>query len=183
MNLLILTDGMFIFIQWDLKSFMLLLVLCHTVEINKITPPPTSSENIKAGRNRRKGRSFSDESMRLRHARGEVMYEGASPDETALVVACRRYGVVYRDFKDGYHVIGYLGQEESYEVLQILEFDADRKRMSVVVRYSSDVVAILVKGKTTDFWSHFFSVRILYQSINLTDGCFRFENCHKTRHQ
>lgn len=138
-----------------MKAFMILLVLCHTVEINKLLPLPTSSENLQP-RNKRKGRTFSDESMRLRQANGDVVYEGASPDETALVVACRRYGVVYKDFINGQHVISYLGEECRYELLQILEFDADRKRMSVVVRYSPDLVVVLVKGKSSflllDHW-------------------------------
>ncbi|XP_055342476.1 phospholipid-transporting ATPase IF-like [Paramacrobiotus metropolitanus] len=132
----------------ELQRFMLLLVLCHTVEVSQVPLLPTSSENLK-GKGRRKGRSFSDESMRLRHAKGEVFYEGASPDETALVLACRRYGVVFKDHKDGHHVVSYLGEESRYEVLRVLEFDADRKRMSVVVRLDEYRVVLLVKGAET----------------------------------
>lgn len=118
-----------------MSAFMLLLVLCHTVEINDPSLLSVASEVGQKNKNRRKGRSFSDESMRLRQLKGEVLYEGASPDETALVAACRRYGVVYKAHKDSAYVISYLGHDMTFPVLKVLEFDAERKRMSVVVRH------------------------------------------------
>lgn len=104
-------------------AFFQLLVLCHTVEINDPSLLPlASSEALVKGRGpRRKGRSFSDESMRLRQLRGEVLYEGASPDETAFVSACRRYGVVFKAHTNTTYTINYLGQEATYEILRVLE--------------------------------------------------------------
>ena len=122
-------------LQPEMSSFILLLVLCHTVAINDPSLLTVASEMGLKNKGRRKGRSFSDESMRLRQLKGEVLYEGASPDETALVSACRRYGVVYQANRDGLYIISYLGSEMSFPILKVLEFDADRKRMSVVVRH------------------------------------------------
>lgn len=96
---------------------------------------------------RRKGRSFSDESVRLRQARGQILYEGASPDEVALVGACRKYGVVYKGRKDGCYVISYLGEDKIFKILRVLDFDATRKRMSIAVTTGNGSVSLFVKGE------------------------------------
>lgn len=39
-----------------------------------------------------------------------------------------------------------LGKEETFEVLNVIEFDSNRKRMSVIVRNERGTVQLLCKG-------------------------------------
>jgi len=61
-------------------------------------------------------------------------YNASSPDELALVNAARFFGAVFkkRD-EDNNMVIDYRGTELKYKLLNILEFNSTRKRMSVIV--------------------------------------------------
>uniref|UniRef100_A0A1I7WC53 P-type phospholipid transporter n=1 Tax=Heterorhabditis bacteriophora TaxID=37862 RepID=A0A1I7WC53_HETBA len=77
-------------------------------------------------------------------------YDSESPDELALVEAAREYGIrlLGRHFDE---VIVYLrasAQSVKYKILHTLPFDADRKRMSVVVRecYGQKRVILFTKG-------------------------------------
>lgn len=79
-------------------------------------------------------------------------YDSESPDELALVEAAREYGIrlLRRRFDD---VIVYLRHSTSsvkYKVLHTLPFDADRKRMSVIIRESSGLKRIIVLTKGAD---------------------------------
>ncbi|KAL3311432.1 putative phospholipid-transporting ATPase IF, partial [Cichlidogyrus casuarinus] len=63
-------------------------------------------------------------------------YQASSPDEKAFVVACKKLGVVYHgtDHK-GIHIITIGGREAvRYRSLDVLEFDSDRKCMSVILQ-------------------------------------------------
>lgn len=69
----------------------------------------------------------------------KIKYEAESPDEAALVAAGKVFGfffykrtntsVFVRESEGGGEV-----QEREYEILNILEFDSTRKRMSVICR-------------------------------------------------
>ncbi len=77
---------------------------------------------------------------------GDITYSAASPDEKALVVACKSYGVTYLGEKetDGGETVVKLRVSRSrsdkrnakikFQRLHVLEFDSERKRMSVLVR-------------------------------------------------
>ncbi|KAI7754349.1 hypothetical protein M8C21_006037 [Ambrosia artemisiifolia] len=83
---------------------------------------------------------------------GKVTYEAESPDESAFVIAARELGfefykrtqtsVSFMEFdpKSKKHV------ERSYELLNILEFNSTRKRMSVIVRDDEGKLLLLCKG-------------------------------------
>ncbi|KAJ0683293.1 putative P-type phospholipid transporter [Helianthus annuus] len=83
---------------------------------------------------------------------GKVTYEAESPDESAFVIAARELGfefykrtqtsVSFKEFdpKSKKHV------ERSYELLNILEFNSTRKRMSVIVRDDEGKLLLLCKG-------------------------------------
>ncbi|KAI8057109.1 hypothetical protein BDF22DRAFT_617084 [Syncephalis plumigaleata] len=63
-----------------------------------------------------------------------VLYESPSPDESALLYGLRDDdGLLLHRSKD-IITISVFGQEETYELLRILDFTSDRKRMSVIVR-------------------------------------------------
>ncbi|KAF3780228.1 Phospholipid-transporting ATPase 3 [Nymphaea thermarum] len=86
----------------------------------------------------------------------KIMYQAASPDEAALVIAAKHFGfffykrtptmVMVRES----HVekMGKI-QDVSYEILNVLEFNSTRKRQSVVCRYPSGRLVLYCKGADT----------------------------------
>ncbi|KAI3651156.1 hypothetical protein MP228_004637 [Amoeboaphelidium protococcarum] len=76
---------------------------------------------------------------------GKIIYESESPDETALLESMRDNGVVVLDRSKGGIRISIDGREESYEILEVVEFNSDRKRMSVLLRIDGRV-CLLCKG-------------------------------------
>jgi len=79
-------------------------------------------------------------------------YQAASPDEVALAEAARSVGLVF----SGREVVGgacrahvecpALGTKASYLIPQVLEFDSDRKRMSVVCANDDGSAVVYTKG-------------------------------------
>ncbi|MCO5555633.1 hypothetical protein L7F22_009178 [Adiantum nelumboides] len=81
-----------------------------------------------------------------------VQYEAESPDEGAFVVAAREFGFEF--FKRSQTSV-YLRElsnatgtmvEREYKLLNLLEFNSTRKRMSVVVRDENNQIFVLCKG-------------------------------------
>ncbi|KAK3742317.1 hypothetical protein QZH41_018533 [Actinostola sp. cb2023] len=66
-------------------------------------------------------------------------YQAQSPDEAALVTAARNFGFVFKERSPTTITIDFLGQEEHYELLAILDFNNDRKRMSVIVKNNNQI--------------------------------------------
>lgn len=65
---------------------------------------------------------------------GQLNYQAASPDEGALVSAARNFGFVFLTRTQNTITISELGTERTYSVLAILDFNSDRKRMSIIGR-------------------------------------------------
>ncbi|KAG8599189.1 hypothetical protein GDO81_002925 [Engystomops pustulosus] len=80
---------------------------------------------------------------------GELCYEAASPDEGALVTAARNFGFVFLSRTQNTITISELGKEVTYERLAILDFNSDRKRMSVIVRDPKGNIRLYCKGADT----------------------------------
>jgi len=77
---------------------------------------------------------------------GNIAYQASSPDEMALVTAARAMGYFFHTRgRDHVQITTPLG-EESYDILQVLEFTSDRKRMSVIVRAPDKRVLLFTKG-------------------------------------
>eukprot|EP01137_Pigoraptor_chileana_P037560 Opistho-2@34827 len=77
---------------------------------------------------------------------GKVVYHAQSPDEGALVTAAREFGFEFKGTGAGKMTIVDRGQTIVYELLHIIEFDSDRKRMSVILRDPSGKYLLLTKG-------------------------------------
>ncbi|KAL6529257.1 putative phospholipid-transporting ATPase 9 [Orobanche gracilis] len=83
---------------------------------------------------------------------GKVSYEAESPDEAAFVIAARELGFEF--FKRTQTSVSvnemdpFSGKrvERSYKLLNVLEFNSTRKRMSVIVRDEEGKLLILCKG-------------------------------------
>ncbi|KAL6061509.1 Phospholipid-transporting ATPase [Balamuthia mandrillaris] len=106
-------------ISSETKEFFRLLALCHTVIIEKLGEEEQST----------------------------IKYQASSPDEAALVDAAAKLGFVLKERSQSTITIEVLGQEEVWEFLNVLEFNSDRKRMSVILRDPRDgKVKLFCKG-------------------------------------
>ncbi|ORX90627.1 phospholipid-translocating P-type ATPase [Basidiobolus meristosporus CBS 931.73] len=94
-----------------IREFFILLAVCHTVIIEK-------SEG---------DAEYHDESNQLQ-------YRAESPDENALVTAAKDLGFSFLGRNKDSITIDVLGEELTFQLLQVLEFNSTRKRMSVIVR-------------------------------------------------
>ncbi|KAL8224334.1 hypothetical protein R6Q57_019809 [Mikania cordata] len=83
---------------------------------------------------------------------GKVTYEAESPDEAAFVIAARELGFEF--YKRTQTTISFIELdpvskkrvERTYELLNVLEFNSARKRMSVIVRDEDGKLLLLCKG-------------------------------------
>ncbi|XP_026721716.1 phospholipid-transporting ATPase IC isoform X1 [Athene cunicularia] len=80
---------------------------------------------------------------------GQLNYQAASPDEGALVTAARNFGYVFLSRTQNTITISEMGIERTYDVLAILDFNSDRKRMSVIVKESGGNIRLYCKGADT----------------------------------
>lgn len=79
----------------------------------------------------------------------QIIYKSSSPDERALVDAAKNYGMILKSRNMKSITIQYFEKEESYDILKILEFTSDRKRMSIVLR-DQETKEIIVFSKGAD---------------------------------
>ncbi|CCD26492.1 aminophospholipid-translocating P4-type ATPase DNF3 NDAI_0H03190 [Naumovozyma dairenensis CBS 421] len=115
------------------KFFILSLALCHSCL-------PKKSDDI----------SIENEKI-------SIEYQSSSPDELALVTAARDLGYVVlnrnaniltiRAYPNGF---ANAPQLEDYEILNYIDFNSDRKRMSVLVRMASEPNKVLLICKGAD---------------------------------
>jgi phospholipid-translocating ATPase len=76
---------------------------------------------------------------------GVLTYQAQSPDEGALVSAARNLGFIFKSRTPTTITAIINGQETTFEVLNILDFNNDRKRMSVIIRMNAKIV-LFCKG-------------------------------------
>jgi phospholipid-translocating P-type ATPase (flippase) len=69
----------------------------------------------------------------------EIVYEAESPDESALLNALRPSGLLLASRSKTEIILDNDGQSESFEVLELIEFNSDRKRMTVIVRVGKEI--------------------------------------------
>lgn len=80
---------------------------------------------------------------------GQLNYQAASPDEGALVSAARNFGFVFLGRTQNTITISELGTERTYHVLALLDFNSNRKRMSIIVRTPEGNIRLYCKGADT----------------------------------
>ncbi|KAM8744890.1 phospholipid-transporting ATPase IF isoform 1-T1 [Acanthopagrus schlegelii] len=117
----------------DELLFLKAVSLCHTVQISYDQP-----DCLVGG-----GDPFS-------HANGfsssHMEYYASSPDEKALVEAAKRIGVAFLGTSGDTMEIKTFGKSERYKLLHVLEFDANRRRMSVILQTPSGGYVLFTKG-------------------------------------
>uniref|UniRef100_A0A804I585 Phospholipid-transporting ATPase n=1 Tax=Musa acuminata subsp. malaccensis TaxID=214687 RepID=A0A804I585_MUSAM len=79
---------------------------------------------------------------------GAFTYEAESPDEAAFLVAAREFGFEFckRTQSSVFIRERYSASEDPFKVLNILEFNSKRKRMSVILRDETGQIILLCKG-------------------------------------
>ncbi|XP_030205419.1 phospholipid-transporting ATPase IB isoform X3 [Gadus morhua] len=75
-----------------------------------------------------------------------LIYQASSPDEGALVKGAKGLGFVFTGRTPDSVIIDARGKAQTYELLNVLEFSSNRKRMSVVVRTPSGKLRLYCKG-------------------------------------
>ncbi|XP_032883794.1 phospholipid-transporting ATPase IA isoform X4 [Amblyraja radiata] len=95
-----------------------------------------------------------------------IIYQASSPDEGALVRAAKQLGFVFSGRTPNSVIIEALGHEEKYELLNVLEFTSNRKRMSVIVRTPSGKLRLYCKGADTVIYER-LSESSRYRDITL----------------
>ncbi len=106
------------------ELFMLSLALCHTV-ITERTPgdPP------------------------------KIDFKAQSPDEAALVATARDCGFTVLGRSNDGIILNVMGEEREYQVLNTLEFNSSRKRMSAIVRMPDGRIVLFCKGADSVIYS------------------------------
>ncbi|CAH6720416.1 probable phospholipid-transporting ATPase Dnf3p [[Candida] jaroonii] len=82
-----------------------------------------------------------------------ISYQASSPDEKALVEAARDLGFIVYDKKSNILKMKTYPQGfnssckfEEYEVLDVVEFSSQRKRMSIIVKFPDSRICLICKG-------------------------------------
>ncbi|KAG2220443.1 hypothetical protein INT45_004185 [Circinella minor] len=76
-----------------------------------------------------------------------IEYRATSPDEAALVATARDLGFVFLGRDANTLNVEIMGEVKHFELLNVLEFNSTRKRMSVIVKpKDSDRIMLLCKG-------------------------------------
>lgn len=106
------------------EHFMVALALCHTV-ITETTPgdPPV------------------------------IEFKAQSPDEAALVATARDCGFVVLGRNNDDLLVNVQGEDRTYRVLNTLEFNSTRKRMSAIVRMPDGRIKLFCKGADSMIYS------------------------------
>ncbi|XP_008336448.1 probable phospholipid-transporting ATPase IF [Cynoglossus semilaevis] len=126
-------DGSVPHLIGDEMLFLKAVSLCHTVQISYDQP-----DCLGGG-----GDPFS-------HVNGfsssHMEYYASSPDEKALVEAAKRIGVAFTRSNGDTMEIKTFGKSEKYKLLHVLEFDPNRRRMSVILQTPSGGTVLFTKG-------------------------------------
>ncbi|RHY32050.1 hypothetical protein DYB32_002918 [Aphanomyces invadans] len=78
---------------------------------------------------------------------GEIRLSASSPDEQALVAGAQYMGYKFESRAVGKAILDVAGVgKKSYDILEVLEFNSTRKRMSVVVRLPTNELVLYSKG-------------------------------------
>lgn len=111
----------------EIHEFLLVLAICNTV-IPEYEPPSDCGDEA------------------ANASRGTIKYNASSPDEQALVLAASDLGYILKSRDGSMCHTTILGQPMTYEILNVLEFNSDRKRMSVIVRHPDGSIVLYCKG-------------------------------------
>lgn len=106
------------------ENFMLALALCHTVIAERTLDDPP-----------------------------KMTFKAQSPDEEALVATARDMGFVVLGHSGEGINLNVLGEDRHYQILNTIEFNSSRKRMSSIVRMPDGRIILFCKGADSIIYS------------------------------
>lgn len=106
------------------KHFMLALALCHTVIAEQVPGDVP-----------------------------KIIFKAQSPDEAALVATARDMGFTVLGRTQNGINLNVMGEEIHYTILNIIEFNSSRKRMSAIVRMPDGRIILFCKGADSVIYS------------------------------
>ncbi|KAK3393077.1 hypothetical protein B0H63DRAFT_457321 [Podospora didyma] len=106
------------------ERFMLALALCHTVLTEKEPGNPP-----------------------------KIVYKAQSPDEAALVSTARDMGFTVLGMSNDGIDVNVMGEDRHYPVLNTIEFNSTRKRMSAIIRMPDGRITLFCKGADSVIYS------------------------------
>lgn len=78
---------------------------------------------------------------------GSLSYKAQSPDEGALITSAQRIGYTFfQRTNDDELKIDIFGVSHTYKLLNVIEFNSERKRMTVILRTDDGSIILLTKG-------------------------------------
>ncbi|TVY46316.1 Phospholipid-transporting ATPase [Lachnellula occidentalis] len=110
--------------QQSCQYFMLALALCHTVVSEKTPGDPP-----------------------------RIDFKAQSPDEAALVATARDVGYTVLEKSLDAIQLNVQGQEISYKILNTIEFNSTRKRMSAIIEMPNGKIVLFCKGADSMIYS------------------------------
>ncbi|XP_061081830.1 phospholipid-transporting ATPase IH isoform X2 [Conger conger] len=124
------------------ELFFRALCLCHTVQVKE----EETVDGIKRGIHQGKATSF---------------YISSSPDEVALVEGMKRLGFTYLRLKESHmEILNRDDEVERFELLEVLNFDSVRRRMSVIVRSTTGEYYLFCKGADSAIFPRVISGKV-----------------------
>ncbi|KAJ3083920.1 phospholipid transporting ATPase [Rhizoclosmatium hyalinum] len=92
-------------------------------------------------------------------------YNAQSPDEAALVQAARDVGFVFKARSTVGLTVDVLGEDEQSELLNVIEFNSTRKRMSVIVKRPAGEIVLYCKGADSMIYERLASGQDMMKKI------------------
>lgn len=154
------------------KQLVLAMALCHSVvpePKSETQNEPEDEDDVETGKKKKRKRKkknndnanpSGDHAVDVIGEGGNGMadqsseddlpeYQGQSPDEVALATSAREYGIALLRRTLDTLVLSRFGTEETYVALAELEFNSDRKRMSMIFRCPDGKIRMYTKGADT----------------------------------
>lgn len=107
-------------INHEILEFFISLAICNTVFVDN-----TPQNNINNKNN---------------------IYKASSPDEECLVKAAQKIGIELYFKGDNKIILNIFGEKKIYEILNVIDFNSDRKRMSVICKTPTNEIKLYCKG-------------------------------------
>ena len=110
----------------------------------------------------------------IKYVKGEIKYMSTSPDDLELVKAAARQGYKLIETNLNTKTIKIYGKDYSYEVLKVLGFSSERKRMSIIIK-DKNGIKLYIKGADSEIIKRLSKKSLESESYNtISDGLIAF---------
>jgi len=110
----------------------------------------------------------------IKYEHGEVRYIGTSLDDLELVRTASEQGYKLIETSVNGKTIEINGKNYYYEILQVLGFSSERKRMSIIVKYKNEII-LYIKGADSEISKRLSKKNIKYENYDIiSNGLIEF---------